>query len=92
MEAQNDSATDSRATNRSASCDRNHTEFKGDRRTMNLTRAKAGHYIYGAYTIKRHISDEGTTWTVRHDDGEVWQVENLSKARELLLLKTGEQQ
>ena len=59
---------------------------------MNLTRMKAGHYIWAGYTIKRHIGDEATVWTVRHDAGEVWQVENLKEARELLEKMTGENQ
>ncbi len=57
---------------------------------MNLTRLQAGHYVWGSYTIKRHVGDEATVWTLRHDDGEVWQIDNLKEARELLLLKTQE--
>lgn len=58
---------------------------------MHLTRLKAGHYIMGKYTVSRHYDDDTITWTVRDRDGEVWTVENLDKARELLTkLMTGE--
>lgn len=57
---------------------------------VNLTRLKAGHYIHGYYTITRHYDEDTITWTVRHRDGEVWVVENLSKAKELIIkLRTG---
>jgi aminoglycoside N3'-acetyltransferase len=51
---------------------------------MHLTRLKAGHYIHGYYSITRHYDEDTVTWTVRHRDGEVWTVENLDKARELV--------
>jgi hypothetical protein len=51
---------------------------------MHLTRLKAGHYIHGYYSITRHYDEDTITWTVRHRDGEVWTVENLDKARELV--------
>lgn len=51
---------------------------------MHLTRLKAGHYINGYYSITRHYDEDTITWTVRHRDGEVWTVENLDKARELV--------
>jgi hypothetical protein len=52
---------------------------------MHLTRLKAGHYIHGYYSIIRHYDEDTITWTVRHRDGEVWTVENLDKARELVI-------
>jgi hypothetical protein len=58
---------------------------------MHLTRLKAGHYIMGKYSVLRHYDEDTITWTVREKDGEVWTVENLDKARELLTkLTTGE--
>ena len=55
-----------------------------------MTRLKAGHYIHGYYSITRHYDDDTITWTVRHRDGEVWTVENLDKARELIIKLRGE--
>jgi hypothetical protein len=57
---------------------------------MHLTRLKAGHYIMGQYAVVRHYEDDTILWTVREKDGEVWVVDNLDKARELLTkLTTG---
>jgi hypothetical protein len=55
---------------------------------MHLTRLKAGHYIMGKYSVVRHYDEDTITWTVREKDGEVWTVENLDKARELLIKLT----
>jgi hypothetical protein len=60
------------------------SRMKGTGRQMHLTRLKAGHYIHGYYSITRHYDEDTITWTVRHRDGEVWTVENLDKARELV--------
>ena len=49
-----------------------------------MTRLKAGHYIHGYYSITRHYAEDTISWTVRHRDGEVWEVKNLDKARELI--------
>jgi hypothetical protein len=58
---------------------------------MHLTRLKAGHYIMGKYSVVRHYDEDTITWTVREKDGQVWVVDNLDKARELLTkLTTGE--
>lgn len=51
---------------------------------MHLTRLKAGHYIVGKYSVIRQYEEDTITWTVREKDGEVWMVDNLDKARELL--------
>jgi hypothetical protein len=51
---------------------------------MHLTRIRAGHYFMGKYIISRHYDEDTITWTVREKDGEVWVVDNLDKARELL--------
>lgn len=57
---------------------------------MHLTRLKAGHYIVGKYSVIRQYEDDTIIWTVREKDGEVWVVDNLDKARELLTkLMTG---
>jgi hypothetical protein len=57
---------------------------------MHLTRLKAGHYIVGRYSVIRHYEDDTILWMVREKDGEVWMVDNLDKARELLTkLTTG---
>ncbi len=45
----------------------------------------------GKYSVVRHYDEDTITWTVREKDGEVWVVDNLDKARELLTkLTTGE--
>jgi hypothetical protein len=67
--------------------------MKGTVTEMHLTRLKAGHYLMGKYTVSRHYHEDSITWTVRDKGGEVWTVENLDKARELLTkLMTGEMQ
>jgi len=67
------------------------SKMRGTVTQMHLTRLKAGHYIMGKYTVSRHYDEDTITWTVREKDGEVWTVENLDKARELLTkLTTGE--
>lgn len=52
---------------------------------MHLTRLKAGHYIVGKYSVIRQYEDDTIMWTVREKDGEVWVVDNLDKARELII-------
>jgi len=44
----------------------------------------------GQYAVVRHYEDDTILWTVREKDGQVWVVDNLDKARELLTkLTTG---
>jgi hypothetical protein len=50
---------------------------------MNLTRTKAGHYIYGAKVIKRNYDEDKIYWTITEGD-KVVRVENLARARELI--------
>lgn len=55
---------------------------------LNLTRVKAGHYLYGAVIIQRYITDDATYWTITEGD-KVQQVSNLIEARKLLEASNG---
>lgn len=65
---------------------------------IQLTRLRAGHYIFGGFSIRRFITDESTYWTLSYGN-EVEVVEDFGKARRLLTerareryttIKTGE--
>lgn len=51
---------------------------------MQLTRLKAGHYIFGHFIIRRHITEESTYWTLEHGD-IVEVVPNFARAKEQLI-------